>query len=537
MRVERRDYYRVSSKLPVLPAVEEAVIARAQLAAAAAFLAFAAPASASQVLRVEANGVVPQNDPALPGQSAELQSPPATSCTKPASQPVGRPAALAASVPAVLHADYAKKALSAKEYSNYKGIYNRARSTAARLSGTRRANLQDVIFALDRIARSGSLTVSRMHALFFQLDHNTQFWPTRPLPRIPPPTPSPCRYFAKHSGFVTPVRYVFDDSPLIFEYYPGNGLQLQALANWGKVNALGGACLGVYGPNVPCEPDKLKTYLDAMVSIGSNRGGFTTWEYWFPFGGGSPPWTSGLSQGTAITALVRGYLVLKDPHYLDVARSAVKAFTTRAPIGVRTRAFGGDWYAEYSFAPGTFILNGFLQALNGIWDLYTVTKSKSVRAIFTRGSRAAKHALHHYDTGAWSLYTLGGQEDDLNYHRLVRDFLTGLCDRTRDRVYCTYSARFTRYLHEHEKLRYVGPRSARVGRAVPLSFRLSKISCVTVKVRRGGGTAFSSRVLEPHGTHTFTWVPRSSGTYTVELTAYDYLNHLTATSSRVTVRR
>jgi hypothetical protein len=70
-----------------------------------------------------------------------------------------------------------------------------------------------------------------------------------------------------------------------------------------------------------------------------------------------------------------------------------------------------------------------------------------------------------------------------------------------------------------------------------LSFRLSKISCVTVKVRRGGATAFSTRVLEPHGSHSFTWVPRGTGTYTVEFTAYDYLNHLTAVTKRVTVRR
>jgi hypothetical protein len=513
------------------------VIARVSIAVAATLLALAAPASASQVLRVTGHRVVAENDPALPGRSAELQAPPATSCTRPAKPPVARPTALAASVPAVLRADYRKHALTAKEYSSYKGIYNKARATAARLSGTRRSNLYGVIYALDHIARNGSLTVSRMHPLFFQLDHNTRFWPRTRLPRTPPPTPSPCRYFSKKSGFVTPVRYVFDDSPLIFEYYPGNGLQLQPLANWGKVNALAGACIGVYGPNVPCEKDKLRTYVDAMVATASNRGGFTTWEYWFPFGGGSPPWTSGLSQGTAITALIRSAFVLQDPKYVKIARSAVGIFTHSAPVGVLTHAFGGDWYSEYSFAPGTFILNGFLQALNGIWDLYTATKSSAVRAIFTRGSRAAKHALHHYDTGAWSLYTLGGQEDDLNYHRLVRDFLTGLCDRTHDRVYCTYSTRFTNYLHEHEKLKYVGPGSGRVGRAVPLSFRLSKISCVTVKVKRGGSTVYSSRVLMPYGTHSFSWVPRSAGSYTVELTAYDYLNHLTQETGHITVRR
>jgi D-glucuronyl C5-epimerase C-terminus len=513
------------------------VVARVAIALVGAFLALAAPASASQVLRVEGNRVVPESDPALPGRSAELQSAPATSCARPPRLPLGRPAALAASVPRVLRADLRKGALSPDEYSTYRGAYDDAVATARRLSGTRRINLQAVVFTLDRIARAGSLTVSRMPALFFQLEHNTEFWPSKPLPQIPPPTPSPCRYFAQTSGFVTPVRYVFDDSPLIFEYYPGNGLQLQGLANWGKVNALAGACLGVYGPNVPCEPDQLKQYLDAMLSIASNRGGFTTWEYWFPFGGGSPPWTSGLTQGTAITALVRGAAVLKDPHYLDVARSAVGAFTTPAPEGVRTSGFGGDWYAEYSFAPRLFILNGFLQALNGVWDLYAATKDPSVRAIFTRGSRAAKHALHHYDTGAWSLYTLDGQEDDLGYHRLVRDFLKGLCDRTQDRVYCAYSTRFTDYLHEHERLQYLGPSHARLRHAVAISFRLSKISCVTVTVKRGHATAFTSRLLMPHGTRSFTWVPRASGRYTVELSAFDYLNHLAVASGKVTVRR
>jgi hypothetical protein len=72
---------------------------------------------------------------------------------------------------------------------------------------------------------------------------------------------------------------------------------------------------------------------------------------------------------------------------------------------------------------------------------------------------------------------------------------------------------------------------------VALSFRLSKISCVTVKVSRGGATVFSSRVLEPFGSHSFSFVPRSAGGYTVEFTAYDYLNHLTVEKGSLTVRR
>jgi hypothetical protein len=60
---------------------------------------------------------------------------------------------------------------------------------------------------------------------------------------------------------------------------------------------------------------------------------------------------------------------------------------------------------------------------------------------------------------------------------------------------------------------------------------------VTVKVKRGGATVYSSRVLEPHGPHSFTFVPRSAGSYSVEFTAYDYLNHLTVEKGSLTVRR
>src|SRR3954470_5754080 len=368
-----------------------------------------------------------------------------------------------------------------------------------------------------------------MHALFSQLDHNTQFWPSKPLPQIPPPTPSPCRYFAKKGGFVTPVRYVFDDSPLIFEYYSGNGLQLQALANWGKVNALGGACLGVYGPNVRCEPDKLKAYLDAMVSIASGRGGFVTWEYWFPFGGGSPPWTSGLSQGTAIQALVAGAQLLGDPHYLDVARSALGIFQLPPPNGVRVDAFGGDWYLQYSFDRHLLILNGFLQSLNGIFDLAKATNDPAAQAIFTRGDRAAQNAIPRYDTGAWSLYSLNGNESDLNYHRVVRDFVKGLCQRTGAQTYCHYSQLFTDYLAQHVKVSFLGASGARAKHAAAIRFRLSKISCVGVVVKRGGKVAYANRLQFPRGVHGFGWVPRAPGKYQVTLTTIDYLNHRTVT--------
>ena len=80
-------------------------------------------------------------------------------------------------------------------------------------------------------------------------------------------------------------------------------------------------------------------------------------------------------------------------------------------------------------------------------------------AIFPRGDRAAQNAIPHYDTGAWSLYSLGGDESDLNYHRVVRDFLKGLCQRTTAPTYCKYSQKFTDYLSQHPSSTSSAPRA------------------------------------------------------------------------------
>ena len=97
------------------------------------------------------------------------------------------------------------------------------------------------------------------------------------------------------------------------------------------------------GPT-PCHPEELRALLDRMVALASERGGFTAWEYFFAFGGGTPPWISGLAQGTAIQALTRGSQLLADPKYLAVARRGLGAFAAHAAdrrpraVDVRDRA-------------------------------------------------------------------------------------------------------------------------------------------------------------------------------------------------------
>ena len=300
----------------------------------------------------------------------------------------------------------------------------------------RSGELRAVVAGVESLARRKLLTSTRMPAAFLQLQRNAEFWPTRSFPKQPQPERKPCTGGSGLGG----ARVTFEGDPIVFQWYPGQGLQIQPLANFGKANALWRACQPPTEPPQPgaeppppCRPEELRALLDRLVALASQRGGFTAWEYFFAFGGGTPPWISGLAQGTAIQALTRGSQLLGDPKYVEFARGALGAFERKPPLGVRAPSTSGvgRHYLIYSFSSGLRVLNGFLQSLVGLYDFADATKDKRAQRLFRTGDRAARREIPRYDTGAWSLYASGGSESDLGYHRLVRDFLQSLCDRTK----------------------------------------------------------------------------------------------------------
>ncbi len=119
-----------------------------------------------------------------------------------------------------------------------------------------------------------------------------------------------------------------------------------------------------------CNEAGLRRLLDEMSSLAVRRSRrFIAWEYAFDFGGGSPPWMSGMAQATGIQALARAAELLDEPRYLATARKALGAFETLPPTGVRTSGpAGGVHYLQYSFAPRLYIFNAFLQSLIGLHD-------------------------------------------------------------------------------------------------------------------------------------------------------------------------
>ena len=87
-----------------------------------------------------------------------------------------------------------------------------------------------------------------------------------------------------------------------------------------------------------------------------------------------------------------------------------------------------------------------MQTLVGLHDYAEFTAQRRRRPALPRRRPPGAARRARADTGAWSLYQLGGAESDLGYHTLLRDFLSNLCDRTATDVYCETAAAFARDL-------------------------------------------------------------------------------------------
>jgi hypothetical protein len=432
-----------------------------------------------------------------------------------------------------------------------------ARRSLGRITGTRHVELGAVLAILDEVAAAGGLTPSRLPELVLTLTRNRTWWTTGPL-------------------LSAGRRVGFAGSELVWQYYPGQGLQIQWLGTFGKAN---GYFLGGTTHNT-----QLAALLDEAIALAAQRAGGIAWEYDFHFDGGSPPWVSGLAEGTAVQALGRAAVRFGRPDYFTAASSGLGIFSAPPPAGVRVGTPVGARYLIYSFAPHELVINAFVQALVGLYDYAGLSNSDAVRALFTAGEAQARIDVPHYDTGAWSLYDQS-TESDLSYHVLLRDFLSHLCERLRAPatvaqtvvtppppaattvgpsggtpagtpttptptpapspgpapastpsadVYCTAADHFTAYMHQPPVLAITPVGRARAGRAGDVRLLLSKISTVTLVASRAGRTVYRMREQLGHGTRMLAWRPPAPGRYRLTADATDLAGN-SAQAAAVTV--
>ena len=422
--------------------------------------------------------------------------------------------ASAPSVPGALLSLKRSGAISAELYARYYSQYRHAVESVKRVRGTRYSELDAVLANVEQIAAAGALTASRLPAVFLTLESNRKWWTTGPL-------------------LAADQRVSFPESRLVWQYYPGQGIEIQWLGTFGEAN-------GYYLSGH--EDAALKELLAEALPLASERAGGIAWEYLFHFDGGAPPWTSGLSQGTALQVLARAYSRFHEAQYLTAAQRALGIFRTPPPAGVKVAMRPGAWYIQYTFAPHDLILNGFIQSLVGLYDYTKITRDPLGASLFEAGDAQARTQVPRYDTGSWSRYDQFS-ESTLSYHELLTEFLVHLCERTEagppltagapgsvpaqhtpiagDQIYCTTASRFKADLHTPPRISLLTRRlitSTRAG----VQISLSKVSTVTLTVRRGGSVVATNTATVESGKPKLLWVtPRTAGAYTVSLRAVD----------------
>ncbi|HUA75222.1 MAG TPA: D-glucuronyl C5-epimerase family protein [Solirubrobacteraceae bacterium] len=467
------------------------------------------------------------------------------------------------------------------QYTQYLGAYTAAKSSLAKLKGTRHTELGAVLANVQAMAAGGYFIASRLPVIFLTLERNRKWWTTEPL-------------------LASGTRVSFPGSKIVWEYYGGQGIEIQWLGTFGEGN-------GYYLSGH--ENSNLRQLLSEILPLATKRAGGIAWEYMFQFDGGHPPWTSGLSQGTALQVLARSWSRFKEPQLLTAAQQALGIFQTPPSSGVQVKTPAGSEYAEYTYAPSDRILNGFIQAVVGIYDYTQITKDPLGQKLFEAGDAEARAETPHYDTGAWSLYDQFS-ESNLNYHELLTEFLQHLCERTRkgqpigttpaptpttpttttpapapttptttqptapsggtapegtstaagakaarahsaatttttpsatqipgDQIYCTTAQKFTSYLKTPPVISLL-TRTLKGGTRAGVQISLSKISTVRLTVRQGSRTIWTNSAYLARGKPKLLWTtPRAGGNFSVTVSATDPAGNFATSTGTIAVSK
>lgn len=267
----------------------------------------------------------------------------------------------------------------------------------------------------------------------------------------------------EYADFKNPAKgyyMTFYDKTLYAGPFDNNGVPL--LDYKGKIGrrynptAIAQYGLGFYNRYMYEKKDEyIKRFLvqcDWLVSnLKGNKYNIFVWIYDFDWNKLRAPWYSALSQGCGISALVRAYIITNKDQYLLSARKAYESFIKSIDEGgvVYIDKEGDIWFEEEIDTPPTHILNGFIWALWGIYDLYLLTNDLSIIKLFNMAVSTIEKNLYKYDTGYWSLYGLYQTKLKMIaspfYHSLHITQLKIMYKMTGKEIFQEFAARWEKY--------------------------------------------------------------------------------------------
>ncbi len=412
----------------------------------------------------------------------------------------------------------ATQRISADEARELRGTWA-ASARAARTARTssRRASVAAVRTYTTNLARSGGLTPERLRPALLSVEATT--W-----------TMLKSKDFPSHEEEVSIPGEV-----VVFTYYSGRGVQFQPFETYKE----GLRQLNTLKPNV----DGARAIADRMLQLATPRGPALTWEYFFPFGGPSRPWTSSISQAVATEFYWRVATALPEaerPAYANAAEASARSFQlgTRQG-GVSVPQGTGRFYVMYPFAPAQRILNGHLQVLLNVNRYANASGSKVARSVVAAGITGVLPMLAKFDTGAWSNYQ-PGQEAELGYHEFQTDQLEKLGDELPNDTFADFGSRFNQYLETPPNITFPTTAIAPIFGArdgyrdsLTIPFSVDKRSRVTVVISSADGAEVRRlTTTRGRGEGTLVWDgldskrrPVAAGDYSTRFTVTDVVGN------------
>lgn len=195
----------------------------------------------------------------------------------------------------------------------------------------------------------------------------------------------------------------------------------------------------------------------------SNKRTFSVWEYNFPWRmyNLKPPWVSGMAQGLGLEVFASAHKISGDDRFLKCAFEVLKAFTVPVKKGgvLQVDEKDGGWWFEECASPNSvrsYILNGHIYALEGIYEFYSYMKDKLAKKIYDAGVAELKRHVHEYDAGSWTYYDRLRRMANYSYHMVHIEQMDYLWKTTGDilfknyyEIWKAYAAKpFSKLLHE-----------------------------------------------------------------------------------------
>jgi hypothetical protein len=341
------------------------------------------------------------------------------------------------------------------------------------------ARANRIAVALSQLAgMSGRLTKPRALALTGQLAANDDYF---------------LRHWAPRDR--TDIK---DADGIVYRFFAGECFEFHPLAEFGELNARVSA-KDVAGA------ERLG---NALAARGVHTYGGTAWEYYFGFGGGHPPWLSGMAQAVATQAFTRAANLVPDaaPTFLRAAQGAYRVI----PNHLVTNMAAGPWIRLYAF-DGTAVLNAQLQTIYSLKTYAAKAHDPRADALASRMQATAAAMLPSFDTGYWTYYSLPHTASTLHYQQYVVRLLNLLA--AGDSRFADAAKRFAGYARQ--------PPAFRLQQGGPgeLRFWLSKPATVTATSAAGP----TQRIGLSDGWHSLAWAePQRAGIYPIKVNAVDW---------------